>query len=300
MRKFIKNILTLTLIYLIVNLVVYHLLLKDLIFNEYLNLSSNSKNYVLSDSHGEAISDEQFASIGISNLSFASDSYFDIYFKVCSLINNKEVDTLYITVDDHTLSPYREKMNNLDRSIYFGNFSDYSDFLPMSRFQFIINRSIGMYLPLIDTKKSMLIYETLKSSLKLKKNNTTKENQWAETTSKKTKIHQRKELQFKEKNASKKLTKCLLQIIDICNKNNVVLIGLKFPITTAYSKEIKELSYNPDKIMNNHGLMVIDLKDGFKDQLFKDQDHLNELGSIFFIKQLSSKISKLNSYLKNK
>ena len=294
MKKFIQNILILAFIYLLVNLFLYQFLLKDLVFDKYLDLSSNSKNYVLSDSHGEAINDELFNKIGISNLSFASDSYFDIYLKTCNLIRNKGVDTLYITADDHTLSPYRESMNNLDRSVSLANYSDYSDFIPMSRLQFIINRNVGMYLPLIDTKKSMLIYETLKHYIIPRKDLTSNDVQWINIQDKETVSQHRKEVQFSEKNESKKLKECLIKIINLCKKNDIILIGLKFPITTIYSNKIEGLSYNPDKIIKSHGFKVIDLKTGFDDKLFKDQDHLNEPGAKEFIKRLFIQIAGLN------
>ena len=49
----------------------------------------------------------------ISNFSSGSDSYLDMENKLKYVVQNQIVDTLFIMVDNHTLSPQREVANNV-------------------------------------------------------------------------------------------------------------------------------------------------------------------------------------------
>ena len=68
--------------------------------------------------------------LGITNFSFDSESYFDVYNKLNYLIRNHSVETIYLCVDDHTLSHYRQYWTNGQHSIYFSDYQDYKRWTP--------------------------------------------------------------------------------------------------------------------------------------------------------------------------
>jgi len=91
---------------------------KNLYYKNYHEYSLDYRSYLLADSHGSFLKNltEKY---GVYNFSGNSDSYFDMKRKAIFLVNNTNLNKLYITVDDHTLSLYREKSNSADRSNYF-------------------------------------------------------------------------------------------------------------------------------------------------------------------------------------
>lgn len=85
------------------------------------------KATLLSDSHGAALGNLT-EKINVYNFSMGSDSYFDMETKLIYLIKNSNVNKILIIVDDHTLSTYREKLNNIDRSSYYKSINEASSF----------------------------------------------------------------------------------------------------------------------------------------------------------------------------
>ena len=125
MRKFIIKTIYFSFILIIINVILNHYG-NNIYLNNYKNYSSKFNSFLLADSHGLPLKNYTEKN-GVYNFSAGSDSYFDMKRKINFLLTQTKVDTIYITVDDHTLSPYREKTNNLDRSIYFSTINDYSN-----------------------------------------------------------------------------------------------------------------------------------------------------------------------------
>ena len=117
--------------------------------------------FIFSDSHGLPLND--FAeNYNIYNFSAGSDSYFDIKRKLLYLLDNGySVETIFITADDHTLSPYRERINNLGRSrIYCSNVGFDSNY------EFIKEKFIKVYIPIFEPKISPLFQSYLQAKIK--------------------------------------------------------------------------------------------------------------------------------------
>ena len=99
--------------------------------------------FILSDSHGLSISNysEEY---NVFNFSAGSDSYFDMKRKITFLLENDYIfDKIYITVDDHTLSPYREKANNLDRSSVYTSSNEYESHFDYLKEKYICSTKRG-------------------------------------------------------------------------------------------------------------------------------------------------------------
>lgn len=286
MNKFLKNISLLVILLITLNTLLY-LVSKKVYIKNYQECSLNFKSYLLSDSHGESLGNftEKY---NVFNFSAASDSYLDLSRKINYLIKNTSVDTIYLAVDDHTLSPYREVSNNMDRSDFYCTRSDYKNY-----FEYLKSKYLKRYIVFFQPKALIVIKSFLTSEIKALIRSTKKnhfendEDEWASLTDAE-RINNSKsrfENQFNAEQTSKILSNSLLEIITLCKKNNITLIGMKMPLTNEYLNILQNKSYGADELFRANGLIVLDFKKTFQDQdrYFKNQDHLNKLGSYNFV-----------------
>jgi hypothetical protein len=115
---------------------------------------------MLADSHGVPLSNmlEQY---GIYNFSFGSDSYFDMYRKIKFLSGKTNVRRIFISADEHTLSPYREKTNNMDRSLIYASKKEFK-----SNYMYIKEKFIKKYIVFFQPKIGDVIQSYMFSKLK--------------------------------------------------------------------------------------------------------------------------------------
>jgi hypothetical protein len=73
--------------------------------------------------------------------------------------------------------------------------------------------------------------------------------------------------QFPSHNKSKALEQELIKIIDICQRNNIKLIGVKFPVSGYYLKMLGDKNYGADKLFVSKGLEIIDCQSFFKEKM---------------------------------
>jgi len=258
-------------------------------YSQYNNIPSKSYHtFLFADSHGAPLKKSTEA-FGIFNYSIGSDSYFDMHRKIQYLSNQSyQIDTVYISIDDHTLSTYRDNANNKDRSVYF-----------VSLFNSVINSTESLqdklvyYIPLLQPKVAALLKTYTKA--KIQKSNTSQEHGNWGNVSKAERVRQAKlrmTTQFPDEEPSETQTAALKNIISFCNQRNITLIGLKFPLTDEYRNMTREKSFGAEAIFQSNGLLTLDYTNVFhgKSHLFVNQDHLNPKGgeifsSIIFTKQ---------------
>lgn len=277
MKSFIKNILLFTLGLIPLNILLFFIV-HEKYFKIYEKVSLEPDTYILSDSHGLLLGD--LAEYGIYNFSAGSDSYFDIKRKISYLINNSDVDTIIISADDHMLSPYRESKNNIDRSVYFSGLSEFHSLYDYFKFKFF-----KRYLVFLNPKSRDIILSYIKSEL-FYNSSFKKSKGFAERSENEKVLHveNRINIQFPSNKKSNSLLTALNEIIEICKKNHVKLIGLKFPLTKTYLKKMNDKSYSIDSVFEKHSLQILDFKALYinYDSLFADPDHLNKLGGKIF------------------
>jgi hypothetical protein len=116
---------------------------------EQVNLSYH--HYILGDSHSYKLKDFT-ENAGIYNFSFGSDSYYDMYRKLNYLIDNTRLETVFITVNDQSLSVYRERQNNLDRSIFYTTQKEYDNL-----YEYLKVKYISRYITLFNPKVRSLV-----------------------------------------------------------------------------------------------------------------------------------------------
>lgn len=273
MKRFLRNIAHFT-VYLIVINVICFIAVDEVYYKEYSEFDSTFDTYLMADSHGDALGDATEA-YGIFNFSDPSDSYQDMLRKVRYTISHSEVKKILISVDDHTLTTYREENNNLDRSVIYSTGADYK-----SAFHQFLQRYVQRYIPLLNGKSRDALLMHIKSYLPT----TARQNlDWKEKTQsdRNQMAVDRANLQFDNSRRSKALEGYLQEIIALCRENDIVLEGVKFPLTSEYLENTKDKGYAADRVLKKQGLKVIDLSQIFRNKIsyFRDQDHLNEKGA---------------------
>jgi len=295
MKKFIRLLFKFSLIIIALNTVIF--IVKEMTFRPYYLHSTKYNSYLLSDSHGYKLYDLT-EKMGVANFSFHSESYLDIYRKLLYLSSRNKTDTLYISVDDHTLSPYREQSNNGYKSIKYsftqGNYNllDYAIF-KMQYYIVIFDPNIrAIIIHFIGTQVKKLISFSDKSKI-----NAT--NAPWNTLSRAVKLklaEGRVREQFPSGTPSKKLEKSLQDIINLCKQMNIKLIGIKFPLSGEFLEILGNKSYKADSILVSQGVEVWDFKNIFSNigNYFEDPDHVNPEGANVLIDSMSRRAGLKN------
>lgn len=284
MRKFIFSIFYFLIIILLFNGVVF-VFANDNYYKGYHEFPDKSYHaFLLADSHGMPL--EKFPEkFGIYNFSSNSDSYADMERKITYLIDHQyQVKKIYISADDHTLSPYRESINNMDKSIVYTS---------KINFNYIREKYIKYYFPIFQLKVNSIFRMYLEDKVKIifnQKEKTATKIIWSELSEedKRKRASDRVLGQFPSKIRSQKLEKTLVKIITLCQQNNIELIGVKFPVTNSYLKKLGNQNYGADKVLESKEVKMKDYKSIFdgSDDYFGDQDHLNPEGAEKFVKIL--------------
>jgi hypothetical protein len=276
MKKFIVNVVLFGLLLLLIN-VVFYLVAYNRYYKDYEQYDLNYDSYLFADSHGTPIGN-QLEKYGIYNFSAASDSYFDMLIKIKYLIKHTNIERIFITVDDHTLSPYRENANNLERSSYFIISEDYSNVLKG------IGIKLDKFLVLLNPGIRGIVrsyFQSMVLTTKVSKN-------WNLLTPEEQNISAQSRFieQFNYENKSEQLTETLIRIIELCKENNIEIIGIQFPLSEVYFAKIGDKSFGANAIFMKNQLKVYDYRELFfkHDDFFMNQDHLNEIGSKEFVK----------------
>ena len=290
MKKFLLYSAIFFMILLVLNCALYFLTEKIYWKGYFQHLDKNHSSFLLADSHGLPL--KQFSEkYGLYNFSTESDSYEDMLRKIKHIIGNCDAKNILISVDDHTLSSYRETMNNLDRSIGYSDISDYS-----SVYEMIKEKYIRHYFVLLNPKSRSVVRKYIETSI-LKCIGLHQEHAsfvWSELSDndRQSRSAGRSNQQFPSKIRSARLTETLLDIIQLCKKHEVSLVGIKFPLSKSYGSAIKNKGYKADSIFQSHGLTVLDFSSLYFDhnEYFENQDHLNEQGGELFSKVLADSL----------
>ena len=239
-------------------------------------------NYLLADSHGKMLAD--FGAVhNLHNFSAAGDSYQDMERKLSYLIRSGvTIDTLYLSVDAHMLSPYRERANNLDRSYTYASFTDYP-----STFMGLKDKLIRPSLPFFRGKMSKVVRTAVANGMRRLFGIHAPDSKqvlhcWTELSEdeRHRRARERAEKQFPTDNKSTILTQSLQAMVEQAHGVGITVIGIRFPITQTYAAMIAEQDYGAHRLLARQGIPIIDLSSSITDnRYFRDQDHLNEAGA---------------------
>jgi hypothetical protein len=250
------------------------------------DIDNTHQSYLMADSHGlplKGLTEEY----GVFNFATESDSYEDMYRKIKFAIHNNDVRNIVISVDDHTLSSYRESMNNLDRSIGYSDIDDYPDVYAM-----IKEKYIRHYVVLLNPKSRSMIRKYFESSVLdwLGQKHEHASFIWKALSDedRQSRADGRVNQQFPDNKRSEQLTNSLIDIINLCIENQVTLIGIKLPLSQSYVTAIGSRGYKADSILQSKGLTVLDFSTLYSqsNEYFENQDHMNSKGGELFSKVL--------------
>lgn len=273
MKGFISKAIFFFCVMITVNLLLFTLV-KLFYIRDYEEVDLNYSSYLLADSHGIPLGDFTEA-FDVHNFSQHGDSYLDMERKLKYLIANTEVSKVYISVDDHTLSPYRDDFNNVDRSAYYTGPEDHQDL-----FGFLEEKYLEYYIVFMHEKYSLVIRSFLEKELfDFSKWEKQKKTSWVDLSeeAQDQKSVSRANDFFPGPQRSTALTASLNSIISICEENKIELIGVRFPLSKSFHKIIGSKNYLADEIFYKEGLVVQDYDSLYlgQDVFFKDQDHLD-------------------------
>ncbi len=307
MKKFIIKISIFILYLLTINFLVFQFITKDFVFHDYLKhekpiLKKKPNVLILGDSHPMAIQ-QKFLDENVFNFSYHSESFFDMYIKLMFCLENEiPIKTLIFPAEDHDFSKYRMDMNNKKNSIAYSSYGSYTEFYEMNFFKYFftkISYFFPYYIPLMDNNNSRRLERIFKrfwkdnfekkffsekpkkisKKTKVKKKN--KKKVWFDFSEEEKLKHAKSRFyrQFGKSIYQKKLHKCFDKIIKVCDENKIKIIGIKYPLTTCYNKLLKEKDFSKiDSIYKSKDFKIYDFRKKYlgRDELFRDQDHLNE------------------------
>lgn len=282
MKLFIWKFSLLILVILFFNLLVF-LFSYKYYFKPYVKIPNKSfQSFIFSDSHGLPLNpfSEDF---GVYNFSYGSDSYYDILRKLKYLVNSGyQIENVYVSLDSHTLSFYRENLNNLDRSSFFLPHE-----LVSEKLIYFQKFYLKYYFPIVqpNVRKLLKAYflEIFKPDFKnLKKWEDLEESDKIRIST------SRVNGQFPSQKSSLELENALIEIIHLSKESKFNLIGVKFPLSNSYLSHLGIKDYGAKAIFLKFGIPVLDYSDVFieNDHYFKDSDHLNSDGGELFATML--------------
>lgn len=283
MKVFLKQVAAFVLILVVFN-VVFLVIVEQLYFREYRQVDLHYHKYLLADSRGVPLG-KHLDQYGIYNFSVNGDSYFDMYAKAKYLLDHAPVDTLYLSVDDHTLSIYRERRDNSDRSIIYKGARDFPNY-----YDYWIAKYVKRYVAYFNSSYRDIVTSYLKSRIRnvvgLRHSPP-----WVALTpeAQKVRAQRRFNQQFFSASASDSLVATLQKIIALCQRHDVTLIGIRFPLTQTFIRAMDGRSYGAEGYFKKHDLPVYDFKKKYRyhDEYFYNEDHLNERGGEVFAKEFS-------------
>ena len=237
------------------------------------------KTFLFADSHGNCLKKDA-DSFNINSLAYSSDSYKDILRKLEYLIKTGvDIDTLILTVDPHTLSPYREVTNN-------------------DQYSSLIIDQLSMYLPIFNaqyTTSLPFMIETRIKKMVLKQANSDNKSIFSDLSQleKEAAINGRFRSQFPSPKLSNDLKNDLIRIIEICGKEGIILYGIRFPLVSQYSAKVKDHDYGAYTIFHNNRIPIFDYQSSpLPETYFINQDHLNVDGGYELLKMIKRDLLK--------
>ena len=299
MKRFYKEFIFALFALFTLNLIIYFTIIYPEVYKPYERVVEDVKhhNLIFADSHGWSLTNNNpeghrlLDNHNISNLSYGSDSYVDILFKLKYLIENDyRIDTIYLSIDPHMFGKKRIRNNNKYRSITYSEYDLYSNSFETNKIDFLFRKYIRKYISAFDTKNSKLMQKYLES--KINKTTDSISIEWdnldEDTKNAKSVL---KFNEFYSAGPSKKLISVYNKILQICYVRDIEVILMKYPLAPSLENmdipdEFKDLF--EDLNLGRHN--IIEIK-GLKDHYFENQDHVNKKGARVIITELFYKRS---------
>ncbi len=287
MKGFLRNTMWYLAGLLAINLVLYQIFFKPNLYEKYLQSLSQLKSekhipvLVLGDSHANAIPADYWPNPVFKRFCYPSDSYFDMYNKISYCIRRGiQIDRILLIADDHVVSDYRTRANNIETSILLSTFRTYKELLNFNRAQYLYMRYVKRYVPMMEASNSLLLYNFLEARMRTREYHYV-EKQWAAYTPQ----EQEQSIQSRVKSqyapAAKSLLACTDSILSMCRQHQIPVTGIVYPLSSRYRNRVDQMDYpSVSQRFLASGVPVLNFRSYFSDdRYFFDQDHVNDAGA---------------------
>ena len=246
---------------------------------------------LLADSHGLCLGKET-EKAGIFNFSSESDNYGDMRIKF-SFFHRRhpELKILLLSADDHTLSLYREEMNNKDRNVIYRSFPEAFSEREFSGVYNYLKDLIRYYLVIFNPKAAGISKRFLAGKL-FQIEEGPQVPDWNQPSQKESMARVRFQSQFPGKERSGSLRKELIALISDCRRAGIKVIGIRFPLSPLYLSMVNGHGYGAEEVLKNEGIEVLNFEQSIPDSAgnFENQDHLTLKGGRIFASLLARKL----------
>ena len=190
----------------------------------------------------------------------------------------------------HLLSSYRQRYNNLDRSVYFASYPVFCKTGQGSGPAAYLAKKYGEYYAVLLNGGLQLVAKewavtSLQKIVGKQHGPLTKSIAWATEKDKQGQANARVAEQFPNAERSQAMLDGLDAIIEISLRHHIEVVGVGFPLSGSYLQAMKGIDLKVYSILTSRHIRVLDFKNIFAgdDSFFKDQDHLNEEGANAFV-----------------
>lgn len=253
----------------------------------FLDKSSMAEVLFLGDSHVYTISNELLLP-SVLNGSFPSDSLKDMLLKLKLVLEkNNNLKYIFINCDEHIFSDYRLAINNSELIKRYVSEQEWTNLFHEPTGSKWLQMLEDNY-PLLNKNIYIFSREALIRKLKQfpqKKNNSNEKILWQQTSFSAQKTSTIDRIQSQFIGYSNELINDYHKLILYAQSKGVKVIGVHFPTTTLYQKELQAL---PAKDIVNLTAVLpqlpfdqyFDFNQSFRDPIFfQDMDHLNDNGA---------------------
>lgn len=240
------------------------------------------------------------------NFAYPSDTLQDTVAKLLYCLERGEgLKVVLLQADDHMLDVYRLQMNNRKRVVRFSSLPAYRASYGGRAHQYIWERYVENYLPVVALDRSKLFQRAIHGSLKtwLRQGLLGAETQaapvddWSRLSA--AERRQRAEKRIRTLYSTEQsftLQKALRMVVKIGREHGIRILGIKYPLTPEY-RGLAEAGFKGqrvDEILRAEGIEVKDFSALYdtNPEFFKDEDHLNSRGASVFAQQLSVLINQ--------
>jgi hypothetical protein len=254
------------------------------------------RGLLLADSHGLCLGNE-LEQNGIFNFSAESDNYADMRIKLRYFLKaHPETRFLILSADDHTLSRYREELNNQDRNILYRDFGSSLERKGwrggLNYLQDVLRYYFVLFNPrAADISKRYLAGKLRPAPVEVKLP------EWSEPKQKMELAKARFQSQFPGKEQSEILQSELLAMLMECREAGILVLGVRFPLSPVYAAMVKGNGYGADRLLQKNGIPLFDFEESIPDEAgnFENQDHLSLSGGRKLASLLRKKIPAISS-----
>lgn len=292
MKRFFISTLYFLLAFSLLNIAFYFLCSRPIYFNDYNNVVKNVINerpskLIIGDSRAQRLrTDTALIDMDvlrekrIGNIAYGSDNFSDMYLKLYYILDkNINLDTCLLEMDDHLFSSYRDRTNNYYRSFFFSDYNVFRRVYNTGRFEYLVRKYILTFYPLINRNNSKIFRDYIFPYLNEKMK---KESTWNDLTADERMVESERRAKqlFGNNMISKVQMNAFQKIVELCKENEIVLVGIKYPIDESFKSSENKIGFVAPTNLNTSVERIVDLESFFFNNLeyMANQDHINDKG----------------------